>query len=231
MSHDSIENFLQSTAQQEAKAEPFELENPYLLEVNLDGRIWSKAGAMVAYLGAVSFSREGLFEHGVGKLLKRMVTGEGTALMKAEGKGRIYLADRGKKIRILQLRNEIITVNGNDLLAMQDGLDWDIKILRRVAGMLAGGLFNMRLSGTGSLAITTHGDPLTLRVHPGQPVFTDPNATVAWSGSLAPEVVCNVTLRTLIGRGSCEAIQLRFEGYGWVVLQPFEEVYFQSSRR
>ncbi|MFN9548053.1 MAG: AIM24 family protein [Cyanobacteriota bacterium] len=231
MSRDSIENFLQSTAQQDAKAEPFELENPHLLEVNLDGRVWTKAGAMIAYLGDVSFSREGLLEHGMGKLLKRMVTGEGTSLMKAEGRGRVYLADRGKKIRILRLQNEIITVNGNDLLAMQDRMDWDITMLRRVAGMLAGGLFNVRLSGTGLVAITTHGTPLTLRVHPGEPLFTDPNATVAWSGSLSPDVVTNINLRTLIGRGSGEAIQLRFEGYGWVVLQPCEEVYFQSRHR
>lgn len=97
--------------------------------------------------------------------------------------------------------------------------------------MMAGGLFNIRLSGRGLVAITTHYEPLTLRVTPDQPLFTDPNATVAWSGTLSPEIITNVTFRTLIGRGSGEAIQLKFVGDGWVVLQPYEEVYFQAPQR
>jgi uncharacterized protein (AIM24 family) len=64
---------------------------------------------------------------------------------------------------------------------------------------------------------------LTLRVQPGQPVFTDPNATVAWSGGLTPDIVTDINMRTLLGRGSGESVQLRFEGTGWVVLQPYEE--------
>jgi uncharacterized protein (AIM24 family) len=229
MTHFTLPDFVQSTAQQDSQTDLFQLENPHMLEVNLSGRVWTKVGAMIAYVGEVSFTREGLLEHGVGKMLKRMVSGEGTSLMKAEGRGRVYLADRGKKVRILHLHAEMICVNGNDLLAMQDSIEWDITMLRRVAGMLAGGLFNVRLSGTGLVAITTHFEPLTLRVRPGQPLFTDPNATVAWSGGLSPDVVSNLTLRTLMGRGSGEAIQLRFAGDGWVVLQPFEEIYFQAK--
>ncbi|MFZ2487011.1 MAG: AIM24 family protein [Anaerolineae bacterium] len=229
MSQYTLDQFVQATAQQDAENDPFELENPYLLEVNLDGRVWAKVGAMVAYTGKVNFVREGLLEHGVGTLLKRAVSGEGTALMKMDGKGRVYLAERGKKIRILDLRNETIFVNGNDLLALQDSVTFDITMMRRMAGVLAGGLFNVKLSGNGLVAITTHYEPLTLQVRPDQPVFTDPNATVAWSGSLSPEIVTNVTFRTLIGRGSGEAVQFKFSGNGWVVLQPYEEIYFQAS--
>ncbi len=230
MSGHTLADFVQATAQQDAEADPFELENPHLLEVNLNGRVWTKVGAMIAYIGNVTFTREGMLEHGVGTMLKRMVSGEGAALMKAEGQGRVYLAEKGKKVRILHLQDETIFVNGNDLLAMQDTIAWDITMMRRVAGMLAGGLFNIRLSGTGLVAITTHYEPLTLRVTPGQPVFTDPNATVAWSGALSPDVITNVTFRTLVGRGSGEAIQLKFAGDGWVVLQPYEEVYFQANQ-
>lgn len=229
MSQYTVAQFVQATAQNDAESDPFELENPHLLEVNLNGRVWTKVGAMIAYIGNVTFTREGMLEHGVGTLLKRMVSGEGTALMKAEGQGRVYLAEKGKKVRILQLQNETIFVNGNDLLAMQESIQWDITMMRRIAGMMTGGLFNIRLSGSGFVAITTHYEPLTLQVRPDQPLYTDPNATVAWSGSLSPDIVTNVTFRTLIGRGSGEAIQLKFAGEGWVVLQPYEEVYFQAS--
>lgn len=114
-------------------------------------------------------------------------------------------------------------VNGNDLLAFQPSIDWDITMMRRVAGVVGGGLFNVRLQGQGMVAITTHYDPLALQVRPGEPVFTDPHATVAWSGSLTPDIRTDVSLRTFMGRGSGESLQLRFEGEGWLVLQPFEE--------
>ena len=229
MSRYSINEFLNATAQKDRGEGTFELESAHLLEVNLNGRVWSKAGAMVGYLGNVTFKREGLLEHGLGTLMKKMVTSEGMSLMKMDGRGKVYLADHGKRVHILNLNNETIYVNGNDVLALEDTVQWEIKMMRRMAGMLAGGLFNVRLSGTGLVAITTHYEPLTLKVRAQLPVFTDPNATVAWSGSLEPEVVTNFTMGTFLGRGSGESIQLKFQGNGWVVLQPFEEVYFQAG--
>ena len=65
----------------------------------------------------------------------------------------------------------------------------------------------MRLSGKGMAAITTVGDPVMLRVSPHEPLMTDMNATVAWSGSLAPQFKTDIAARTLIGRGSGESIQ------------------------
>jgi uncharacterized protein (AIM24 family) len=223
MSGKSIEEFVASTAQDDNARGKFELENPYLLEVNLDGRVWAKLGSMIAYTGEIKFTREGALEHGVGKMLKKMVSGEGTALMKIDGRGRAYLADLGKRVQILRLAGDTVFVNGNDLLALEDGIEWDITMMRKAASMLAGGLFNIRLTGNGLVAITTHYNPLTLRVRRGQPVFTDPNATVAWSGSLTPEITTDISFRTVIGRGSGESIQLKFDGDGWVVLQPYEE--------
>ncbi|HEY9823972.1 MAG TPA: AIM24 family protein [Stenomitos sp.] len=228
MSQYSINEFLNTSSQKDRSQGTFELESPHLLEVKLNGRIWTKVGAMIGYLGNVTFKREGILEHGLGNLMKKMVSGEGMSLMKMDGRGRIYLADRGKRVHILNLENETIYVNGNDVLAMEDTIKWEIKLMRRVAGMLAGGLFNIRLSGKGMVAITTHYEPLALRVKPDVPVFTDPNATVAWSGSLVPEIVTNFTIGTFLGRSSGEAIQLKFQGNGWVVLQPYEEVYVQQ---
>ncbi|MDY0385982.1 MAG: AIM24 family protein [Methanolobus sp.] len=126
-----------------------------MLEVNLNGRVWMKRGAMVAYRGDVKFTREGVLEHGLGKFMKKAVTGEGVSLTKAEGNGKVYLADSGKKISILQLNNESIYVNGNDLLAFEESINWDIKMMKKIGGMMAGGLFNVKLEGSGMVAITT----------------------------------------------------------------------------
>ena len=90
---------------------------------------------------------------------------------------------------------------------------------------MGGGLFQVHLSGTGYVAITTHGDPITLRVTPGKPVCTDPNATVAWSGNLTPSIKTDISFKTILGRGSGESFQMQFEGNGWIIVQPYEETY------
>lgn len=207
----------------------FELERDRLLQVNLAGSVWIKAGAMVAYRGEIGFEREGVLEQGLGQFLKKAVTGEGARLTRAKGTGQLYLADSGKKVTILSLAGDAIFVNGSDLLAMEEGLTHEVQMLRKVAAMAAGGLFNVAISGTGLIAITTHYDPLALRVRPGSPVFTDPNATVAWSGNLRPEFKTDIQLKTLLGRGSGESFQMKFEGDGFVVVQPFEERAMQAQ--
>ncbi|RLS41233.1 MAG: AIM24 family protein [Planctomycetota bacterium] len=226
----TLDEFLRRSAERDHGQGLFELESERLLEVNLDGMVWTKMGSMVAYVGDVKFTREGILEHGIGKFLKKAITGEGARLTKAEGEGKVYLADMGKKVTILELHDESIFVNANDVLAFEGSIEHDIKMMRKITGMLAGGLFNMKLSGTGMIAITTHYDPLTLRVSPGQPVCTDPNATVAWSGNLSPGFKADVSLKTFFGRGSGESIQMLFEGDGFVVVQPYEEAYFQATR-
>lgn len=223
----TLAEFVSKTVQKDQNHGLFELESPYALEVNLNNtRVWMKSGAMVAYRGHITFTREGMLEHGIGRALKKALTGEGTTLTKGEGIGKLYLADKGKKVFILNLQDETLVVNGNDLLAFDGsgGITWDIKLMNRVGAMVAGGLTNTAVSGTGMIAITTHYDPLTLLVKPGQPVFTDPNATVAWSGNLSPDLHIDMSFKTLLGRGSGESVQLKFEGGGFVIVQPYEEV-------
>ncbi|WP_442594367.1 AIM24 family protein [Neobacillus sp. D3-1R] len=229
MSRYSLNEFVQQTKQQDKGEGLFELETPRMLEINLNGQVWAKAGAMVSYRGNIKFEREGVLEHGLGKMFKKALTGEGTSLMKANGTGKLYLADQGKKISILELQGESIYVNGNDLLAFEPTVNWDIKLMRKIAGMMSGGLFNVRLEGSGMVAITSHYEPLTLLVTPDQPVFTDPNATVAWSGNLQPDFVTDISLKTFFGRGSGESIQMKFSGNGFVVVQPYEEVYLNPQ--
>lgn len=225
MSRYSLQQFVQQTAQQELNQGTFELESDRMLEVNLNGMVWMKMGAMVAYRGQVKFTREGILEQGLGNLLKKAVSGEGARLIKGEGQGKMYLADRGKKISIIQLNGEALCVNGNDILAFEATVKNEIKMMRRVVGMVAGGLFNYRLSGTGLIAISSHYNPMTLRVTPGNPVFTDPNATIAWSANLNPDFKTDISFKTFLGRGSGDSFQMKFEGDGFIVVQPYEEVY------
>ncbi|MEJ5187325.1 MAG: AIM24 family protein, partial [Candidatus Geothermincolales bacterium] len=218
---------LVSSSKEELSPLPFALQNKKLLRVNLQacgGQVLAKAGSMVAYQGRMSFTRLG--SGGVDKWLKKKISGEQFTLMQAQGEGNLFLADAANDIILLQLQNESITVEALNLLAFTPGISWDIELIRGAAGMLTGGLWTVALSGTGYLALICKGEPLTLQVTPERPVFTDPNATVAWSQGLNPRVHVDANLTSLkgiFGSTHGEIFQLAFEGQGFVVIQPSEE--------
>jgi uncharacterized protein (AIM24 family) len=224
MSVHTLNEFLHKSVQQDHGQETFQLENNRMLEIHVDGQMWTKLGSTVAYRGALKFQREGALEHGVKKFIKRSLTGEVNTLTKVTGKGILYVADEAKHITLIRLHNESIYVNGNDLLAFEPSIEWDIKVIKRVGSMLASGLFTVKLTGSGTVALTSHGEPMTLVCSATDPVSTDPNATIAWSESLFPEPKIDINLKTLLGRGSGETIQMQFIGEGFVIVQPYEEI-------
>lgn len=224
-----LQEFVEETAQKDRGQGTFELESPSMLEINLNGQVMTKLGAMVAYRGDIRFEKESSLAGGVGKFLKRAFTGEVSPLGTAQGNGKLYVADAKKKITILYLENESLNVQGNDLLAFESTVSYDIKMMKKVAGMLAGGLFCVQLQGTGHVAITSHGPPLTLRSSATDPVRTDPNATVAWSGNMMPELKTDISWKTFIGRGGGETFQMSFQQDGFVVVQPYEEIVMASQ--
>ncbi|HEX8832939.1 MAG TPA: AIM24 family protein [Abditibacteriaceae bacterium] len=219
----TLQQFFNETAERDHPGDVFELESERMLEVNVKSRVWSKLGAMVAYRGNLTFKREGMLEKGIGTALMKFVSGEMAPLVKIEGQGTAYLADEGKHITVLNLQGESINVNGNDLLAFEESIEYSITMHKKISGMMSGGLFSARLTGTGMVALMSHGRPLTLKVSPGNSLMTDPNSTIAWSGNLAPDLKTDISLRTLMGRGGGETFQMAFHGEGFVVVQPFEE--------
>ncbi|ELY67181.1 AIM24 family protein [Natronococcus jeotgali] len=200
--------------------ELFQLENAYTLDVAVDGAVIAKAGSMVAFTGDLSFTGKSSAEGGIKGFLKDATTGEGTPVMRIEGQGHAFLADHKKKVQVLELgAEESITVNGEDILAFESDVSYEINTIDSLAGAIAGGLTNVYLQGPGRIAITTHGDPIVLE----PPVSTDPQATVAWSGA-SPDVNVNRNLSDMIGQESGERYQMDFtDTNGFVVVQPFEE--------
>src|SRR4028119_644540 len=139
--------------------ESFHRQNSKLLQVRLDQvTIQATLGSMVAYQGEVSFEHAG--SGGMGRMLKKAVTGEGQSLMKMTGSGEVFLADQAQDIHLIYLENDKVTVNGPNLLAFDAGIDWDIERVQGASGMMGGGLFNTALSGTGWVAILSDGPPV-----------------------------------------------------------------------
>lgn len=198
----------------------FALQNGKLLKVRLDQvTIQAKQGAMVAYQGDVSFEHAG--SGGLGKLMKKMATGEGQSLMKVSGTGEVFLADTAQDVHLFQLHNERMTVNGRNLLAFEGGIDWDIERVKSISGMMGGGLFNTKLEGTGWVAVVTDGPPVRLDVAEA-PTFADAQAAVAWSAGVQSALKTDIKMKSLIGLGSGETFQMAFSGEGWVLVQPSE---------
>jgi len=215
-----LDNFVAANEPGET-GERFELENSKLLDIDVDGTVIAKAGSMIAYDGDLSFTGKSSAEGGLTGMIKSKVTSEGTPVMEVEGRGHVYLADQEKKVQVLELdAGESISVNGNDVLAFEDRVGYEISTIGSLGGASAAGLLNVFLTGPGTIAITTHGDPLVLE----PPVRTDPDATVAWSSNLSPSLKADRSLKDSIGQSSGETYQMNFEGSsGFVVVQPYEE--------
>ena len=99
----------------------FTLQNSAMLKVRLEGgQIQAKLGSMVAYQGDVRFEYQ---SGGLGRFFKKALTGEGVKLMVAAGTGDLFLAQDKRKIMILDLENERMTVNGDNILAFDEGID------------------------------------------------------------------------------------------------------------
>ena len=199
----------------------FALQNSKLLKVRLEAvTVQAKLGSMVAYQGDVTFEHAGA--GGMGRMLKKAVSGEGTSLMKVTGTGEVFLADTAQDIHLIKLENDAVTCNGANVLAFDAGIDWDIqKVSGGAAGMMAGGLFNMSLQGSGWVAIISDGPPVLLNTGDA-PTFADPQAAITWSSGVSTSIKTDVKLKNLIGRGSGESLQMSFQGAGWVLVQPSE---------
>ena len=201
--------------------ETLSLQNPRMLKARLqDSELLARQGAMVAYQGQVEFAYEGA--GGVGRFLKKALTGEGVPLMRCRGRGDVFLAQDANELHILDLdgSSDGVTVNGANVLAFETGLQWDI---RRVEGAsaLSGGVFNMVFSGTGRLVVSAFGTPVVLNTGEA-PTYADLQSAVAWSSSLQTRLVRTAGASALIGRGSGEAFQLAFAGQGFLVVQASE---------
>jgi uncharacterized protein (AIM24 family) len=200
--------------------EPFTLQGPRLLKVALsETSVMARNGSMVAYQGEVRFEHKG---GGLGRLLKKAATGEQLRLMQASGSGELFLANQAMLVHLLRMGDDSLTVNGANVLAFQAGIDWDVtRVKGGTAGMLAGGLFNIHLRGTGLVALVSDGEPVRLDVSEA-PTFADPQAAIAWSGGVQTSLKTDVQVKSLIGLGSGESFQLGFSGKGWVLVQPSE---------
>ena len=146
-----------------------------MVRIDVDGFVWIKRGCVVAYHGDLRFHLEPVVQAEALRLAsgpaRSALKREAVPYSRAEGKGCLYLSNEGKYARVVRLENESIFAVSSDLLAFESTIDHQI-LMPGGVGVLAGGLFVVRLSGTGAVAFSTHGEPMTMRVTAREEVST-----------------------------------------------------------
>ncbi|MGE0816935.1 MAG: AIM24 family protein [Vicinamibacterales bacterium] len=216
----ALDAFVAATSAGTENGEAFECESARTLRIDVDGDVWLKPGAAIAYRGELAFERRPTLE---AETPLDAILREAAPLVRTVGRGRLYCAHHGSHVRVVRLSAEALVVNWEEILAFETSLAFEPQLVGHGVGLAAGGLAVVRLSGDGLVALATHGQPLTLRVTPGAPVRTDPHATLAWSSSLEPTLKFDVTWRSMVAHGGREPVQMQFAGEGFVIVQPFED--------
>ncbi|MFJ9419093.1 AIM24 family protein [Streptomyces sp. NPDC101227] len=194
-------------------------QNAKSIKYAVNGECYARQGAMIAYRGNLQFERQG---QGVGNFLKRAVTGEGLALMTVRGQGEVWFAHEAANCFIMDLTaGDGITINGRNVLCFDSSLSYEIKVVKG-AGMAGGGIFNSVFSGQGKLGVMCEGNPIVIPVSAQAPVFVDTDAVVGWSTALQTSLHRSQSLGSMLRGGSGEAVQLRLDGEGFVIVRPSE---------
>ncbi|UCM90212.1 AIM24 family protein [Streptomyces marincola] len=182
--------------------------------------LFARTGSMVAYEGFIQYESNptALRQAVAGRL-----SGESVPLMKCQGDGVLYLADYGAEVVCLPLANESLSINASNVLAFDAHLEWGVQRVKGVAKFAGQGLFNLGISGSGWVAVTSRGIPVVVDVAQAGETCVDPDALVAWSTGLDMRAKRSFKASSLVGRGSGEAFQLAFSGRGFVIVQPSED--------
>jgi uncharacterized protein (AIM24 family) len=216
----SVGQFVRTSVENKNVDERFAIESERMLRIDVDGDVWLRPGAAIAYRGDITFTRRPTTEAtSFGDAAFR----ELTPLVRATGRGRLYCGHEGTIVRVTRLAGESLFVSWQDLLAFESSLQFEMTHVSHGLTIAAGGLIVMKLSGHGAFAVATHGEPLALDVEAGQPVSTDPHATVAWSGTLTPTLKTDLDWSSLFWHGGQEPFQMLFDGHGVVVVQPYKD--------
>ncbi|AJT64337.1 hypothetical protein T261_2663 [Streptomyces lydicus] len=201
----------------------FRLQGSKVLAVDMTGdAVKAKNGAMVAYDGQMSFKKMTGGGEGLRGMVTRRLTGEQMAVMEVKGHGTCYFADRASEINLVRLQGEKLYVEASNLLCTDAALRTGTTFTGMRGASQGNGLFTTTVEGTGQAAITSDGPAVVLRVTKQYPLQVDPGAYIAHTGGLKQHFQSGVNFRTLIGEGSGEAFQIRFEGEGLVYVQPSE---------
>ncbi|MDP9360152.1 MAG: tetratricopeptide repeat protein [Acidobacteriota bacterium] len=188
----------------EGASKTFTLHENGFLEINFGRSVHVKRGTVSSYSGNLKFVAE-----------SGLLGTTAQTLVKAVGQGRIFVYEKGRKTFLLDLSEEFIYVEGSNLLALEDTLTYRVEPIYDSTYQRK--IDTVKIFGKGSLAISTHIEPLTLRVTREYPLSISSTTLVAWTGNVIPTVMDDKSLENVMIENDEAGFKIRFEGDGVVV--------------
>lgn len=197
-----------------------------LLCVSLeDGEtVYAERNAMVAMDANLSLT--GRAKGGVLSALARKVLNDETFFQQqieaSNGAGEVLLTPTlPGDVAILEVGSEQYMVSDGAYLASTEGVNLEVKSQSLGRALLgdSGGLFIMRTSGQGQLAVSGFGSMRKIELDGRKEVFVDNGHLVAWNADLKYELALNTAKKGFFGKllhsqTSGEGIVLKFSGIG-----------------
>lgn len=182
-----------------AMEKKFYLHHNGFLEVHSDGKVYIKRSSLRSYVGNFSFEQ-----------LQDLKTTSAHEIVEARGKGKLFVFEKGNQTYLFELNQEFVYVEGSHILALEENLLFRSEPIHDYKNNKT--LQTFKIYGKGALALTTHMEPLTLRVTPEFPLTIISSSVVAWTGNLYP-----IVGQKPLEKEKEDSFLIRFEGEGLII--------------
>lgn len=182
-----------------AMEKKFYLHHNGFLEVHSDGKVYIKRSSLRSYVGNFTFEQ-----------LQDLKTTSAHEIVEARGKGKLFIFEKGNQTYLFELNQEFVYVEGSHILALEENLLFRSEPIHDYKNNKT--LQTFKIYGKGALALTTHMEPLTLRVTPEFPLTILSSSVVAWTGNLYP-----IVGQKALEKEKEDSFLIRFEGEGLII--------------
>ena len=184
----------------------FRIRDNGTVEIAFEGEVLVRRGTVASYGGRIAFAAD-----------PRLAGTRAEALLRATGKGSIFLADRGRKPILVELDDEFFSAEGSRILAIGPTLSFryepvhDFPRRRRVDVL--------KIFGKGGLVLSPARASFSIPVSAEFPLNVSSRDLVGWSGNLVPSVLPDRFLDEVMLPDSEDPPKIRFEGEGTVLTE------------
>ncbi len=177
----------------------FYLHHNGFLEIHSDGKVYVRRSSLRSYVGNFAFEQ-----------IQDLKTTTAQEIVLAKGKGKLFVFEKGNQTYLFELNQEFVYVEGSHILALEENLLFRSEPIHDYKNNKT--LQTFKIYGKGALALTTHMEPLTLRVTPEYPLTILSSSIVAWTGNLYP-----IVGQKPLEREGENSFLIRFEGEGLII--------------
>ncbi len=192
------------------------------IEFSPEETIYSEAGAMVYMTGNVSMQAKA--RGGVGRGLKRMITGESFFITNYNASGGNGLVGLGGhlpgKIFPIDVGEGTWLAQRDSFLCAESTVDMDLAFQKKMGSVFFGGegFVLQKFTGTGTCFIHAAGDFTVVDLKPGQQYKVSTSHAVAWEDTVDYDISSSGSLKTALFSGEGLFVTT-LTGPGKIVLQ------------